>query len=95
MIVVRKSQIQELEKKRKKSNLQMLFMGLMIGAAIGSIIAILLTPYEGQTVRSRIGSTCGSLMDKCNSMFGCCSDEEYCCCGCGEAIEAEEESTEV
>lgn len=79
MIVIRKSQIKELEKKRRISNLKMLLSGILLGAAIGSIIAILLTPYEGKEVRGKIGSKAGSLTDKCKSLFGGCCDSIYCC----------------
>lgn len=86
MIVVRKSQLQELEKKRKRSNLNMLLSGVLIGAAVGAIIALLLAPYEGTETRTKITSGAKSLSGKCKSLLGrcCCGDDceicdENCC----------------
>lgn len=83
MIVVRKSQLKELEKKRKRTNAHMLLSGVLIGAAIGAIVALLLAPTEGVETRSRIASGAKSVKGKCTSLFGhgccCCHDDDECC----------------
>lgn len=92
MIVVRKSQIQALEKKRKRTNMNMLMSGILMGAAIGGLIALLFAPKSGSDTRAGIYGKATSLGDKCKSMFGgccCCGDEydEECCedgCCCEE-----------
>lgn len=82
MIVVRKSQLQELEKKRKRTNCNMFLSGILIGAAIGAIVALLLAPSEGVQTRNKIVGGANSLRGKCKSIFkhGCCcgSDDDYC-----------------
>jgi hypothetical protein len=83
MIVVRKSQIQELEKKRKRSNLNMLLSGILIGASIGAIVALLLAPNEGVETRTKISSGAKSISGRCKALFGgcCCGDDcdQDCC----------------
>lgn len=91
MIVVRKSQLQALEKKRKRTNVNMLLSGILLGAAIGGLIALLFAPKSGTDTRAGIYGKANSLGDKCKSLFGncccCCTDdceddccEEGCCC---------------
>lgn len=75
MIVVRKSKLQELERQRKRTNINMLLSGVLIGAAIGAIVALLLAPKEGAETRNQIVSTAKDLSGKCKSIFGNC-----CCC---------------
>lgn len=76
MIVVRKSKLQELEKQRKRKNVNMLLSGVLIGAAIGAIVTLLLAPREGAETREQIATTAKNLKGKCQSLFGNC-----CCCG--------------
>lgn len=86
MIVVRKNQLKELEKKRKRSNLNMLAAGMLIGLTIGSLIALLVAPNDGENTRLKIKDGAKSLGDKCKGLFGgccCCDpDDEDCDCGC-------------
>ena len=90
MIVVRKSQIRELEKKRKRTNINMLVSGMLIGAAIGAIVALLLAPNEGAETRTKITSGAKSLTGRCKSLFGgcCCGDD---CDICDEGYHTETE----
>ncbi len=75
MIVVRKSKLQELERQRKRTNINMLLSGVLIGAAIGSIVALLFAPKDGAETRDLISSSAKDFSGKCKSMFGSC-----CCC---------------
>lgn len=88
MIVVRKNQLRELEKQRKRSNLNMLAAGILIGAAIGAIVALLMAPQGGDETRGQIKSGALSLGDKCKAWFG-----NGCCC-CGDE-DCDDESCEV
>ncbi len=91
MIVVRKSQLKELEKKRKRSNLNMLAAGVLIGLTIGSLIALLLAPTDGENTRLKIKDGARSLGDKCKDLFG-----NGCCCGSNdEACDCELDETEA
>lgn len=76
MIVVRKSQLQALEKKRRRTNLGMLLSGILIGATIGGMIALLLAPRSGEDTRANLYGRARGMGDKCKSLLGGC-----CCCG--------------
>lgn len=83
MIVVRKSQIKEMEKQRKRSNMNMLAAGILIGALIGAVVALLMAPQDGGQTRGQLLGSARKLSDKCKGLFG------GCCC-CGEDCECEE-----
>lgn len=89
MIVVRKSQIKEMEKQRKRSNMNMLAAGILIGALVGAVIALLLAPQDGSQTRGQLMGGARKLSDKYKGLFGdccCCDDdcEEDCEAGCCE-----------
>jgi len=85
MLVVRKNKYEELEKLRRKTNAIRLVEGLLLGLAIGALIAFLLTPWDGKRSRSYVKGQFGGLREKCRSLWSGCS-----WCGCGACDEVEE-----
>lgn len=89
MLVVRKNKYEELEKLRRKTNTIRLFEGILIGLAIGAVIAFLFTPWDGKHNRSYVKGQFGGLREKCRNLMSRCS-----CCGdesCYEEDDLEDE----
>lgn len=89
MIVVRKSQIKEMEKQRKRTNMNMLAAGLLIGALVGAVVALLMAPQDGNQTRGQLMGGARKLTDKCKDLLSggcccCCDDECDCEEGCCE-----------
>ena len=82
MLVVRRNKYEELEKLRRKTNAIRLVEGLLIGLAIGAVIAFLLTPWDGKHSRSYVKGQFDGLREKCRSLWSSCSG-----CGCGSCEE--------
>lgn len=84
MLVIRKNKYEELEKLRRKTNAIRLVEGIVIGLAIGAVIALLLTPWDGKHSRWYAMEKFDRLRSRCRSLWGSC-------CGCCSAEDEEED----
>lgn len=84
MLVIRKNKYEELEKLRRKTNAIRLVEGIVIGLAIGAVIALLLTPWDGKQSRGYAAEKFEGLRARCKRLWGSC-------CGCCSAEVEEEE----
>lgn len=77
MLVVRKNKYEELENLRRKTNALRLLEGILIGLAIGALLALFLTPWDGQENRRYFKGQMADLKDRCRGMWGkCCGGDE-------------------
>lgn len=91
MLVVRKNKYEELEKLRRKTNTIRLFEGILIGLAIGAVIAFLFTPWDGKHNRSYVKGQFGGLREKCRNLMNRCSCS---CCEDESCFEEDEDEVE-
>lgn len=54
----------------KNTNTGSFFMGVLIGGAVGAVVALLLAPKSGKELRRDIAETGEDLLDKASTMIG-------------------------
>lgn len=76
MLKVYRKKVHELEQLRKVTNRKRFLEGILVGAAVGAVVGLLLAPESGKEMVGRVGKGARGLYDKCyDKLSGCC------CCG--------------
>ena len=78
MLKVYRKKVHELEQLRRHTNRKKFLEGILVGAAVGAVVGLLLAPESGKDLVGKASKGARGLMDKCTDKF------KGCCCGCDD-----------